>query len=125
MMLLVALLTLASCETRQLTLKQAKELVLAAPEIQAAVKQRGAKPFFDGVDTGPRGWRFDVNSATPCLHPRNSCSTLLGHFAVSRDGDVEDLDAARGAGTVISSLEIRRRALRFRTENCAWARQRK
>jgi hypothetical protein len=117
-MVFAALLMFAECQTEHLTVRQAQALVLAAPNIQAAIKERGAKPFFASTDTAPGGWGFDVNSATPCLHAPNPCSSLLGHFAVSRDGEVEDLDADGGAGAVISSPQMRSLRERFRTANC-------
>lgn len=121
-MVFAAFLALAECQAGHLTLRQAQRLVLAAPGIQADVRERGAKPHFESIATEPRGWSFDINSATPCLHLRNPCSKLLGHFAVSRDGEVEDLDADGGAA-VISSPEMGRLRQKFRAENCKQATQ--
>src|SRR5579872_3308144 len=119
MMVFAALVVLAECSGSQLTLPQAQELVLAVPNIQAAVRERSAKPHFDRIDRASQGWGFDVNSATPCVHRHRPCSELLGHFAVSRDGDVEDLDADGGAGAVISSPKMRKLRQKFKMENCA------
>ena len=114
----VALLALAPCHHDGLSLAQAKALVLATPSVRAAVVQRHAKPFFDAVMPGPNGWSFDVNSRTPCAHPGLPCSSLLGHFAVSRGGDVEDLDAAGGAGSLVTSAELQRLKQRFLLDRC-------
>src|SRR3954453_18193149 len=96
----VALLALLPCHHGSVSLTQAKALVLATPAIRRAVVQRRANPYFEAVVSRPNGWGFDVNSRSKCAHPGQPCSTLLGHFAVSRSGDVEDLDAAGGAGAV-------------------------
>lgn len=119
MMVFAALLMLPECHGGHLTVRQAQALVLAAPNIQAAVKERGAKPHFASTGSTSQGWSFDVNSATPCPHARNPCSALLGHFAVSRDGEVEDLDADVGAGAVISSPEMRNLRQKFRKATCS------
>lgn len=115
--LLFVALTVAQCESSLLDLEQAKRLVLASPNIEASVRESGAKPRFEWIDTKPGGWHFDVNSATPCLHG-DACSTLLGHFWVTRDGQVEDLDRGQD-GVVVSSAKMRRLAAAFRKENCA------
>ncbi|HEX5263330.1 MAG TPA: hypothetical protein VFW13_07375 [Phenylobacterium sp.] len=100
-----ALLILASavaCAAHPLSLKQAEALVMAAPNIRAAATERGAKPVFEWVDPGPEGWRFDVNSDTPCAS-QDPCSKLLGHYTVNRTtGEVVDLDADED-GKVVSS----------------------
>lgn len=114
--LLAAVLSAGACSGAPITLAQAKQLVLAAPNIRASVAERGAKPRFEWVDTKPNGWRFDVNSATPCLH-YNACSTLLGHFWVTRLGEVEDLDGGKD-GIAVSSPRMRRLVHTFREANC-------
>jgi hypothetical protein len=110
----IALLALAPCRHGDLSLAEAKVLILATPSIRAAVVQRRAKPYFEAVMPAPNGWGFDVNSRTKCAHPGLPCSTLLGHFAVSRGGDVEDLDAAGGEGALVRSAELQRLKRRFR-----------
>jgi hypothetical protein len=96
------LLTTLSCP-RPLTLKQAERLVLAAPNIQASVRERGAKPYFEWIHNTGRGWQFDINSRTPCDHVP-ACSTLLGHYTVGKyDAKVVDLDAGEDGLEVTSS----------------------
>jgi len=90
----MVLLAAASCGAAALlTLEQAEKLILAIPNIEAAVRDRGAKPFFEYIEQGPDGWRFDVNSNSPCENG-SSCSTLPGHFVINKSsGQVIDLDA--------------------------------
>src|SRR4051812_43270147 len=109
---LLALLALAGCTPRPLTLAQAERLALAAPNIVAAVKTRGAVPFFEWVHAGPLGWGFTINSRTGCPSGR-ACSTLLGHYVVVRtSGTVWDLDAGMDGEQVTSKrLERLRRSL--------------
>src|SRR4051812_25887605 len=104
--MLAAALLVGQCQTSSISLLQAKQLVLAVPNIEAAVRERGARPRFEWTGTKPDGWRFDVNSATPCLHG-NACSTLLGHFWVTRKGEVEDLDRGED-GVVVASAKMTR-----------------
>ena len=117
MFVAAVLIALAPCH-HGLTVAQAKALALATPSIRAAVVQNHAKPFFDGVTPRPNGWGFDVNSRTLCAHPDRPCSSLLGHFAVSRNGEVEDLDADGGAGAQVKSAELRRLRKHFVRNHC-------
>jgi hypothetical protein len=114
----IALLALAPCHHGSLNLAEAKVLVLATPSIRAAVTQRRANPYFEAVMPGPNGWGFDVKSRTKCARPSLPCSTLLGHFAVSRKGDVEDLDAPGGEGALVRSPEVQRLKDRFLRKRC-------
>jgi len=98
--ILAALLSAEPCSGHPISLEQAKQLVLAVPNIRAAVTKLGARPRFEWVEAKRGGWYFDVNSATPCLHT-DACSTLLGHFWVTRDGVVEDLDSWRRQDSII------------------------
>jgi hypothetical protein len=115
--LLAALSSAGTCSGPPIRLKQAEQLVLAAPNIRAAVTELGARPRFEWAEAKRGGWHFDVNSATPCLH-RNACSTLLGHFWVTSDGEVEDLDHGED-GVPVSSPNMRRLMHAFRDANCA------
>jgi len=91
------------------SLNRAKALVLAAPNVLAAVRLRHAKPFFESIENTPLGWRFTVNSKTPCEGGVKACSNLLGHYSVDRRmGEVYDLDAAGGEGARVSSAKIQR-----------------
>jgi len=115
--LLAALLSAEPCSGHPISLEQAKQLVLAVPNIRAAVTKLGARPRFEWVEAKRGGWYFDVNSATPCLHT-DACSTLLGHLWVTRDGVVEDLD--RGEDRIpLSSTKMRSLMRSFREANCA------
>jgi hypothetical protein len=114
--LLAALLSVGTCSQR-INLEQAKHLVLAVPNVRAAVNQLGAKPRFEWVEAKWGGWYFDVNSATPCLHAEG-CSTLLGHFWVTQNGEVQDLDRGED-GVPVSSGTMRRLVHAFREANCA------
>jgi hypothetical protein len=114
--LVAALLLAGNCSGHPISLEQAKQLVLAAPNIRAAVTERGAKPIFEWIGTGRNGWNLDVNSATRCLHA-DACSTLLGHFSVGRDGQVEDFDRGED-GVLISSARMRRLTRDFQKADC-------
>jgi hypothetical protein len=110
----------ASCGSEAVTLDQAKALVLASPNIRAAVRLRGAKPVFEWVDETPLGWRFDINSNTPCEGDIKVCSNLLGHYSVVRGtGTVYDLNDGDGDGALVSSVEMRRLHAGFRRKFCA------
>jgi hypothetical protein len=119
MLLSLALIGALGCGLEPITVQEAKTLVLASPNIRASVRERHAHPFFDYIGPGPDGWNFDVNSRTPCAGP-GPCSTLLGHYSVSRStGAVEDLDAAGGEGRVISTPRLRGLQQAFRARRCA------
>ena len=116
MFLAAVLLVTVRCHDA-LSLEQAKRLVLAAPNIKASIRKRGAKPFFEWIEASPAGWRFDVNSRTPCSHSR-ACSALLGHYVVNkRTAEVRDLDAGEN-GVDVSSDEIMRLKQSFRPTEC-------
>jgi hypothetical protein len=119
--LLAALLSSGACSGHPISLDQAKRLVLATPNIRASVSRSGAKPRFEWIEAERGGWHFDVNSATPCLR-HNACSTLLGHFAVTRDGEVEDLDRGED-GVLVSSARMKRLIHAFHEGNCATPRR--
>lgn len=102
-----------SCSQILLTLAQAQAMVLATPTVDAA-RLNGAIPFFEAADDAPNGWSFTVNSATPCK-TSNPCSTLIGHFAVSRTGSVEDLDGDDGKLIETPLLHDMRRSFLPRT----------
>jgi hypothetical protein len=116
MIALLASLAAAGCHPQPLTLRQAEQLVLAAPNIRASVSERGAKPFFEYVERISGGWSFGINSATPCAIV-NPCSSLLGHYSVGRDGDVIDLDRGE-EGVGVSSPAMARLLRRFRRSHC-------
>lgn len=116
MIVLLVSLAAAGCNPRALTLRQAEQLVLAAPNIRASVTRLGAKPFFEYIERLPKGWYFDINSATPGA-TANPCSSLLGHYSVGRDGAVTDLDSGEG-GARVSSPAMRRLLRRFRASCC-------
>jgi hypothetical protein len=106
-----------ACGTAPITLEQAKQLVLAAPNIRASVDQRHARPFFEYVEAGPMGWSFDVKARNPCSG-RGQCSNLLGHYAVSRrTATVEDLDAGSD-GRVVTSARMAALRRRFQHKAC-------
>ena len=115
--LLAALLSAGTCSGHPMSLEQAKQLVLAVPNVRAAVVKLGAKPRFEWVEARRGGWYFVVNSATPCVHT-DACSTLLGHFWVTRDGKVEDLDRGED-GAPVSSTKMRSLMRAFREASCA------
>jgi hypothetical protein len=102
-----AILAVASCGPKALSLRQAEALVLAAPNIRASVIQRGAHPAFDSVRRTPHGFQMRAYANDPCP-TANPCSNLLGHYFVDRQtGEVTDLD--RGdEGVVVSSPEMER-----------------
>jgi hypothetical protein len=119
-----ALLLAADCQLSSLTLQQAQQLALAAPNIEAAVIERHAEPRFEWITSSPGGWSFDINSASPCAH-LNPCSTLMGHFAVNRrTGEVENLDADGGSGAVVSSSTMKQLLRQLNHGRCRSGRRR-
>jgi hypothetical protein len=89
-----------------LTLSDAKSLVLATPQIKASIAIQHARPFFEYVQPHETGWDFTVNARNACLRGPGTCSTLLGHFRVSRQGgEVTALDEGFD-GKVASSPEV-------------------
>jgi len=118
MIVQIAVASALACSSGPLSLSQAEALVLATPNIQASVSERHARPFFEWVQRGPQGWRFDVNAQNPCVAAR-ACSGLLGHYAVNRTtGEVEDLDAAGGDGALVSSAALTKLRTKFLKGRC-------
>lgn len=108
---MLALALLLAAPDTALTLAQAKALVLTSPGIEAAVRERKARPFFEYVEARPGGWYFTVNARNRCAHPHRPCSTLLGHFFVHSDiGWVVDLDAGEEGRVVSTPLTRKLRA---------------
>jgi hypothetical protein len=91
MIAVVALAASVSCG-RTIDVADAERLILATPTVRAAVAARKARPFFEYVETHPGGWYFEVKVRNPCLRGPGTCSNLLGHYSVTKTGDVEDLD---------------------------------
>src|SRR5262245_3853879 len=103
----LAMLVAVSCGPRALTLRLAEALVLAAPNIQASVVERGAHPAFDGIEQSPHWFKVRAYASGPCANSY-PCSNLLGHYLVDRQtGAVTDLDQGFD-GEVVSSPEMER-----------------
>ena len=107
----VGLVALAGCAAHGLTLSQAKQLALAAPNIENAVRLNHAAPRFEYIKAQSGGWYFDINSANPCPRQR-PCSKLLGHYTVDkRTGEVTELDRGEEGVAVTSHKMIRLKRL--------------
>ena len=117
---MLAVLTLAAsaaCSVPSITLADAERLVLATPDIRAAIAERHARPFFEVAQRRPEGWYFVVKASNPCAG-FGPCSTLLGHYVVNRrDAVIENLDVG-GDGRVVSSASIRRRQRTLLRNSC-------
>lgn len=95
-------MAVVGCASHQLTLPQAKQLALAAPNIEASVRLNHAAPKFEYIKPLPRGWYFDITAANPCPRVR-PCSKLLGHYDVGKfTGDVTNLDEGMDGVSVTS-----------------------